>query len=106
MVDALLNDDDGKPRRNLNPARIMVLGFLFIVLLGAILLFLPISSRDGVHVSFLTSLFTSVSATCVTGLAAVDTAQTWSLRRGDKTRGRFYRLIYTTRGSIAFLREI
>jgi len=65
-------------RKSLNPARILVLGFLAVILIGAVLLALPISSRDGVSVSFQSALFTSTSATCVTGLVVVDTAQTWS----------------------------
>ncbi|MCL1917868.1 MAG: potassium uptake protein, TrkH family [Peptococcaceae bacterium] len=65
-------------RKTLSPARVMVLGFLALILLGALLLELPISSRDGVSVPFMTALFTSTSATCITGLAVTDTAQTWS----------------------------
>ncbi|MCL1822525.1 MAG: hypothetical protein FWG22_06855, partial [Prolixibacteraceae bacterium] len=64
--------------KSFNPARTMVLGFLVIIFAGACLLKLPIASRDGGSVPFLTALFTSTSATCVTGLIVVDTATTWS----------------------------
>ena len=66
-------------RKNFNPARTMVLGFLAIIIVGALLLKLPISSHNGITVSFLTALFTSTSATCVTGLSVVDAASTWSV---------------------------
>ncbi|MCL2064437.1 MAG: Trk family potassium uptake protein [Candidatus Cloacimonetes bacterium] len=68
-----------KKRKKRNPAEIMIVGFLAIILLGAILLKLPISTHNDVSVSFFSTLFTSVSAICVTGLSVVDTATTWSL---------------------------
>ena len=40
---------------------------------------LPISSRNGESIPLMTALFTATSATCVTGLTVVDTAQTWSV---------------------------
>ena len=40
---------------------------------------LPISIRDGVTVSWVDSLFTSTSAVCVTGLIAIDTADTFTV---------------------------
>lgn len=60
-------------RFNLTPPRILVAGFAAIVLLGAFLLMLPISNADGIPLPFLDALFTSTSATCVTGLIVVDT---------------------------------
>lgn len=60
-------------RFNLTPARVLVAGFAAIVLLGAFLLMLPISNAKGVPLPFLDALFTSTSATCVTGLVVVDT---------------------------------
>ena len=66
-------------RQKANPARILVLGFIAIIMLGALLLSLPISSRNGVSVPYRTALFTATSATCVTGLTVVDTALTWSV---------------------------
>ena len=55
-----------------------MLGFVALVVLGALLLKLPISSQGGEAVPFLTALFTSTSAVCITGLTVVDTAQAWS----------------------------
>lgn len=65
--------------RSFNPARTLALGFLLVIIVGTVLLLLPMAVRDGVQVSFLSALFTAVSATTVTGLVVVNTAQTWSL---------------------------
>ena len=59
--------------QNLNPARIVVTSFAIVILTGALLLMLPIASRDGQVTPFLTCLFTATSSTCVTGLIMVDT---------------------------------
>ncbi len=63
----------------LTAGRIIILGFLAVVIVGAILLMLPISSNERVFTPFLDALFTSTSATCVTGLIVYDTATYWSL---------------------------
>ncbi len=57
----------------LSPNRIIALGFLGIIVGGALLLMLPAANRGGHSLSFLDSLFTAVSATCVTGLVVADT---------------------------------
>ena len=49
------------------------------IVAGAFLLMLPISSRDRTVTPFTETLFTAVSATCVTGLIVHDTATHWSL---------------------------
>ncbi|MCG7410529.1 TrkH family potassium uptake protein [Paenibacillus sp. ACRRX] len=59
--------------RRLTPSRTLVIGFAFIVLIGALLLMLPISNADGTPLPFIDALFTATSATCVTGLVVVDT---------------------------------
>ena len=56
------------------PARAIVLSFLFVDLIGTLLLMLPIASQDGRSLGFINALFTTVSCTCVTGLVVVDTA--------------------------------
>ncbi len=63
---------------NVSPTRIVSFGFLTVILLGAALLCLPISTRGGVSAPFLTALFTSTSAVCVTGLVLQDTMTYWS----------------------------
>ncbi len=57
----------------LSPNQILALGFLAIILAGALLLMLPFANRAGHGLSFLDSLFTATSATCVTGLVVADT---------------------------------
>ena len=60
--------------------RLFALGFISVILFGALLLMLPISVPSGhENADFLTALFTATSATCVTGLAVVDTATGWSI---------------------------
>ena len=63
----------------LNPPRVLALGFGALILIGAILLNLPIASQDGQSIGFINSLFTSASAVCVTGLVVVNTAEHWTL---------------------------
>lgn len=60
------------------PARIIALGFALVILLGAAMLKLPVSIREGMAVTWVDALFTSTSAVCVTGLIAVDTADTFT----------------------------
>ena len=49
------------------------------ILFGRVLLALPISSANGKAVPYIDALFTSTTATCVTGLVTVTTATTWSV---------------------------
>ena len=62
----------------LSTTRIIALAFAAIILTGALLLTLPVASRNGESCGFLTALFTATSATCVTGLILVDTFVQWS----------------------------
>lgn len=65
--------------RRITPSQVIMLGFLGLILFGALLLMLPISSREGIVTPFLDALFTATSATCVTGLIVYDTFTHWSL---------------------------
>lgn len=67
-----------KKLSNISPARLIVLGFAAVITLGAIVLMLPISAREGVKVTIVDAFFTSTSAVCVTGLVTVDTYDTFS----------------------------
>lgn len=60
-------------RVQLNAVQTLALGFAALILLGGVLLALPMSSRDGNALPFLDALFTSASASCVTGLVLYDT---------------------------------
>ncbi len=66
-------------RRQLSSWQFLTLGYLLIILLGSFLLSLPAASRTGTWTPYLSALFTATSATCVTGLAVVDTFLHWSL---------------------------
>lgn len=65
-------------KNNKSPFRIIIFGFLLVILLGSFLLMLPISAKDGGVTPFLHALFTATSAVCVTGLVIYDTATYWS----------------------------
>lgn len=65
-------------KKRVKPARRTVIGFAVIIAAGAVLLMLPISSKTGEYTPFMTALFTSASATCVTGLVLVDTGAHYS----------------------------
>lgn len=60
------------------PARIIALGFAFVIFLGSVLLMLPCSVQDGVNLNYIDALYTSTSAVCVTGLIAVDAGDTFT----------------------------
>ena len=68
-----------KVKGYLDPPKILLFGFAAVILIGALLLTLPIATEDGKGLSFLNALFTSTSATCVTGLVVVDTGNTFTM---------------------------
>lgn len=61
-----------------HPARYVVAGFVVVISIGTVLLWLPASHQPGRSTSALDALFTATSAVCVTGLAVVDTGTHWS----------------------------
>ena len=63
----------------INPPMVIIISFAAVILVGACLLSLPAASKDGEFTSFLSSLFTATSATCVTGLIMFDTFTHWSV---------------------------
>ncbi len=68
-----------KSNRTTSSFQVILLGFLGLILLGALILTLPLCSRDRSWTPFGDTLFTAVSASCVTGLVVRDTATHWSL---------------------------
>lgn len=64
--------------KKLSVPQYLSFGFLSVILTGAILLSLPISSRSGEFTPFIDALFTATSATCVTGQVIYNTAEHWS----------------------------
>ena len=65
-------------KRRLSSFKIIILGFAGVILLGALLLMLPISTTGGNVTPFNETLFTATSAVCVTGLVVRDTGSYWS----------------------------
>ena len=63
--------------KRLAPPHVLILGFLSIILFGAVLLLTPIATVDGI--SFIDALFTSTSAVCVTGLIVKNTHADFTL---------------------------
>lgn len=61
-----------------SPARIIALGFAFVILVGSLLLMLPCSVKEGVKLHYIDALYSSTSAVCVTGLIAVDAGDTFT----------------------------
>lgn len=67
-----------KLRIKLHSLQILVIGFALLILMGGVLLSLPIANK-GDPITFLNAIFTSTSATCVTGLAVYDTFTQFTL---------------------------
>ena len=66
-------------KRRLSSFQIIILGFAGVILLGALLLMLPISTTGRTVTPFNETLFTATSAVCVTGLVVRDTGSYWSI---------------------------
>ena len=66
-------------RSRITPAQSLLLGFTALVVVGALLLSLPIASRDGSRQPWVDAFFTATSAVTTTGLVVVDTGSHYSL---------------------------
>jgi trk system potassium uptake protein TrkH len=64
--------------RYFSPQKLFIFSFAFVILVGAILLWLPFAAGRG-QISFVDALFSSASAVCVTGLAVLDIGKDLSL---------------------------
>ena len=60
----------------LSTTHIIMFSFMLLILVGGILLYLPVSHKPGVEVSFADAMFTAVTSTCVTGLVTLPTVST------------------------------
>ncbi len=67
-----------KAVKRINPSAVFIAGFFALIIIGAVLLSLPVSSATGEYTPFFGALFTSVSSTCITGLVVYDTFTHWS----------------------------
>lgn len=66
-------------KKHLSIFQTISLGFAGLILIGAGILMLPISSRSGEVTSFIDSLFTATSAVCITGLTTLTTSEHWTV---------------------------
>lgn len=73
----ILASDIPIKRKYINPPRLFLLSFCFIIFIGTMLLLLPNATHEGI--SPIDALFTSTSAVCVTGLIVVDTGSYFTL---------------------------
>lgn len=64
--------------RQFSSFQVIGLSFLALIAVGTLLLMLPCATQSGRSAPFLTALFTTVSASCVTGLTVENTALYWS----------------------------
>lgn len=83
--------------KKLTELQIVFVTFMFIIFIGGLLLSLPFSSSTGTFTSLIDALFTAISATCVTGLAVLDTSTHWS------TVGQVIILILIQLGGLGFM---
>ena len=60
---------------SLNRSTLIAFSFMAIILVGTFLLMLPISNTSGKWLPVIDALFTATSASCVTGLAVLDTGK-------------------------------
>lgn len=68
-----------KKNIKLKGVQILTLGFILVILIGALILTLPICTTSGESTNFLDAIFTATSAVCVTGLIVVDTGTYWNM---------------------------
>ncbi len=65
-------------KKRITHLQVIALGYFLMIIIGALLLMLPISTADRSGATFNDALFTAVSASCVTGLVVRDTATYFS----------------------------
>ena len=68
-----------RKRLKITPTQLIVAAFATLIFLGALLLNLPIASRDDQPFGFINAIFTATSSVCVTGLIVVDTGNHWTV---------------------------
>ena len=61
-------------------AKTLFSSFTLVVLIGFILLRLPIMIQDGIEINYIDTLFTAVSATCLTGLTVLNIGDTFTIQ--------------------------
>lgn len=64
---------------DLSGTQMIALGFLGVILAGALLLTLPCMNREGIWTPFVDALFMSTTSVCVTGLTLVNVYEYWNI---------------------------
>ncbi len=80
MVTELSRSGGMIPNLRIHPSNLFMLVFFLIISMGTILLMMPEMTPGANGLNFLNSLFTSTSATCVTGLTVIDTASAFTFK--------------------------
>lgn len=62
-----------------NPALLIVICFIMVIVFGTLLLMLPRSTLEHIRLPMVDALFVSTSAVCVTGLSTVEIAHTFTM---------------------------
>ena len=68
------------PDFNLSPPSLLIISFIILIALGTTLLMLPEMTAGAEALDFVTALFTSISASCVTGLSLIDISTVLSFK--------------------------
>ena len=79
LIHTMKGENMKKKHFSLSTTQIIMLSFIGAIFAGSLILSLPISSSSGISVSYIDALFTSTTATCVTGLVTLPTFSTWSI---------------------------
>jgi trk system potassium uptake protein TrkH len=72
-----MDTEEIKKKTRLTPTQTLVIGIIFVILIGAVLLKLPISNNK--PIKFIDSLFVSTTSVCVTGLTTVVIAEQFTV---------------------------
>jgi len=76
----ILKSDSELNQKPISPPILLIISFSSLIIVGTFLLMMPEISSTGTSIGFKDALFTSVSASTVTGLTVLDTAIDFSLK--------------------------
>ncbi len=80
MLTELSRSRDMIPNMRIHPSNLFMLVFLLIISVGTLLLMMPEMTTASGSMGFIDAFFTSTSASCVTGLVVVDTAEAFTFK--------------------------
>ncbi len=80
MLTELSRSGEAIPNVRVHPSNLFMFVFLIIISGGTLLLMMPEMTPGSKSIGFIDALFTSTSATCVTGLIVVDTAEAFTFK--------------------------